>query len=125
VKDIQIILTNLFAVKKITLTDEIKELLSANLTGTFSGIKKGTESLLKKIMKENLEFSEENIKKLIEVKQSETQEKKRVEKKKKMKEKKKTPEKEPSVIPIDDDVFLQELDHRWPFLEERIFEDHF
>lgn len=123
-KDKQVILTNLFAVKKITLTDDVKGFLSENLSGTFFDIKKRTEILLKTIINENLEFSVENIKKFVEVKKPEIQEKKDEGERKKEKVQKKISIKEPAVVPIDDEVFLSELDHRWPFLEERIFEDH-
>ena len=58
------------------------------------------------------------------MKKPEIQEKKDEGERKKEKVQKKISIKEPAVVPIDDEVFLSELDHRWPFLEERIFEDH-
>jgi chromosomal replication initiation ATPase DnaA len=123
-KDIQMILTNLFAVKKIPLSDEIKEFLSENLEGTFSDIKKRTEVILRKIMEENLEFSLKSIEKFVDAKPREKEARETVKEKEEEKIQKEGTQKEPSVVPIDDEVFLEELDYRWPFLEERIFEDH-
>lgn len=113
-EDKRVIITSLFTCKRISLPDEIKEFLSKNLFGKFIDIKRSVANIIKKVIDENIELTMENISACIGI------EKLVLEKQKKLRKKEKP--KVPSTT--EEKILLSELDQRWPYLNERIFEDY-
>lgn len=120
-KDRLVIVNNFFVNKTISVSDELKEFLSRYLYGNFTDIKNHLEDIVKNVVNENLEFSIDTISKFVDVThQAEEPEEEKVEKAEETSEK---PEDESSSQGAEK-ILLTELDQKWPFLKERIFEDH-
>jgi chromosomal replication initiation ATPase DnaA len=116
-KDRLMIITNLFANRKLPLADDLREYLSDHLGGNFSEIKQHIESIIKRVVEEDKELSIGNISGYPELSAAVVEKE----------------EEEAEVAPQEaqvdtphaeiEKVLLTELDLRWPRLHERIFED--
>ncbi|MCK4234185.1 ATP-binding protein [candidate division WOR-3 bacterium] len=117
-EDRKVIITNLFIQKKISLSDKIKEFLSENLTGNFINIKRNVAQIIKKVVEENLEFTIDSISGCIEIKTPLSVEEKSGEPEEQNQSK--------DVFPKSkgEKILLSELDQKWLFLNERIFEEY-
>lgn len=106
VKDIAVIITNLFARKRIRIPDDIRDFIAENVTGNFNAIKKIVEKLNKDIFDKNIKPTVENIGECLgltgktlkdaTVAQMVTQKR----------------------------ISPEDFDLRWPDLKDRIFEDY-
>ncbi len=118
-KDRLVIINNFFINKTISVSDELKEFLSRYLYGNFTDIRNHLEDIVKNVVNENLEFSIDTISKFVDV----THPAEEPEEEKTDEEKVEKPEEESS-YQGEEKILLTELDQKWPFLKERIFEDH-
>jgi len=104
------IITNFFGHREIPLSDEIMSFLSKNLTGKFIDIQNSVEKIMKEVVEKNRELTIENISDAFDIKQPLfVDEAER--------------EKEEVQAAPDEKILLSELDIKWPYLNERIFED--
>jgi chromosomal replication initiation ATPase DnaA len=117
-KDRSVIITNLFANKKLPLSDDLRAYLSEHLEGTFTEIKQHIESIIRRVVEEEKELTIDNISGYPEVSPEVvgTQEDEEMEV---------VPEAAHEQAPHaeHEKVLLKELDLRWPRLQERIFEE--
>jgi chromosomal replication initiation ATPase DnaA len=116
-KDRRMIVTNLFANRKLPLSDDLGEYLSEHLAGTFSEIKQHIESIIRRVVEEDKELSIGNISGYPELSTTVVG--------KEEEEEEVAPQEElEETSPVEGEkVLLDELDLRWPRLHERIFED--
>ncbi len=116
-EDRLMIITNLFANRKLPLSDDLREYLSEHLTGGFAEIRQHIETIIKRVVEEEKELSIGNICKYPEVSAEAVDEREE-------KEEDSGTEHEQEHYEKSEKVLLSELDLRWPRMEERIFEEY-
>ncbi len=117
-EDRLMIITNLFANRKLPLSDDLREYLSDHLGGNFSEIKQHIESIIRRVVEENKELSISNISGYEELSEAVIDESLDEETEGVPQE-----EHEETEYVESEKLLLSELDLRWPRLHERIFEE--
>jgi chromosomal replication initiation ATPase DnaA len=118
-KDRLMIITNLFANRKLSLSDDLREYLSDRLGGSFTEIKQHIENIIRRVVEEDKELTIGNISGYPELsaevieKESEGVEE----------DKERAGDQAEPAHPEGEKALLSELDLRWPRLHERIFEE--
>jgi chromosomal replication initiation ATPase DnaA len=109
-KDKKLIISSIFADSEIYLSNGLKEYLSENLDGKFSDIKRCVKEIKKEVVEKNQKLTIKNVAACLDLEIPEFIEEEEDERK---------VEEETSK----EEISLQELDQKWPYLNERIFED--
>ena len=109
-KDKKVIISSIFADSEIYLSNSLKEYLSENLDGKFADIKGYVKKIKKEVVEKNQKLTIKNVAACLDLEIPEFIEEE---------EEKKKVEEEISK----EEISLQELDQKWPYLNERIFED--
>jgi chromosomal replication initiation ATPase DnaA len=109
-EDKKVIISSIFADSEIYLSNSLKEYLSENLDGKFADIKAYVKKIKKEVVEKNQKLTIKNVAACLDLEIPEYIEGEEEEKK---------VEEETSK----EEVSLQELDQKWPYLNERIFED--
>jgi chromosomal replication initiation ATPase DnaA len=118
-KDRLMIITNLFANRRLPLSDSLREYLSDHLGGGFSDIRASIEHIIHRVVEEDRELTIGNISQYAELTETvadEAAEEEGIQSTQKEKGKEAEPTESEKVL-------LSELDLRWPRLQERIFEE--
>lgn len=116
-KDRRMIVTNLFANRKIPLSDEMGTYLSEHLGGNFSEIRQNIENIIRRVVDEEKEFSIGTIAGYPELSATVIDAREEEAEAPVPKEQEQTEHEE------GEKVLLSDLDLRWPRLHERIFEE--
>jgi chromosomal replication initiation ATPase DnaA len=108
--DKKVIISSIFADSEIYLSKSLKEYLGENLDGKFADIKGYVKKIKKEVVEKNQKLTIKNVAACLDFETPEFIEEEKEEKK---------VEEETSK----EEISLQELDQKWPYLNERIFED--